>query len=304
MKFLYETYLCFSFSSLVFAQADTIPTFCFPMQTGNLWQYKEPPPPDEPYFTEIRTERDTTFFNGQTYGSFVTKNYGYSDTIGLVKYVRQVNNKVYRYFPNQQKEFMIYDFSKSVGDTVSIFSNPSQFGSDTSIVTVLDMGVQNIFGKPRKYVTFYNRLIQATLYWIEQITDSMGVTFSQIEPGYQLYLVGAIVDSVRYGTVTNVLLKEKEIPNDFTLFQNYPNPFNPFTEIQFNLANNSNVVVTIYDLLGKKIKNLVEGEFYPGEYKYKWDGRNNADITVSSGVYFITLRTDYYTKTIKALFLR
>ena len=117
-----------SYTSL-YSQTDS--SFYFPMKTGNLWQYKEPPPPDDPYITEIRIGRDTTFSNGQTYRSFLVDTYGYPDT-GLQAYRRQIGNKVYRYFPNQQKEYLIYDFSKNVRDTVAIYPSPIEPGDSAS----------------------------------------------------------------------------------------------------------------------------------------------------------------------------
>ncbi len=306
MQCFYYLSLFFSFSivSLAqtntdsFAQTNTPSIFYFPLKAGNLWQYKEPPPPEDPFITEVRAGRETTFSNGQTYRRFAT--YDSFD----VRYERQMGSKIFRYFLNQQTEFLIYDFSKNVGDTVSVFNNPSQFGSDTSIVTVLDIGTQNIFGKSKKYVTFFNRLIHATYYWIDQITDSLGITFSQIEPGYQLYLVGTIIDSVRYGVVTNVLTTEKEIPTYFTLFQNFPNPFNPSTTIAFKVPNGKQITLIIYNVLGERLRTLYAGYGNGDTQKIVWDRKNDVGIRVSSGVYFYQIRSESFTATKKMLLVQ
>jgi hypothetical protein len=227
------------------------------MKRGDLWQYKEPPPPDSPYKIETRTGRDATFSNGQTYGSLVTNNYGYGDTIRPVSYERQIGNKVYRYFPNQQKEFLVYDFSKNIGDTVSVFPRSS---TDSSVVIVSAAGFQNIYGKVRKYMTFYDKEIHASMYWIDQITDGIGLTFSQIEPGIQYSLVGTIIDSIRYGNITGVSPIVKEIPDAFTLFQNYPNPFNPSTTIYVRIPRGEPFTLFIYNILGERIRTLYTGK--------------------------------------------
>ena len=298
-------FLGFLFMVIIYCQlySQTNSSFYFPLKSCNLWQYKEPPPPDEPYITEIRTGRDTIFSNGQTYGSFVTQNYGYSDTVGAVKYERQIDNKVYRYFPNLQKEFLIYDFSKSVGDTVIIFPSPTEPG-DTNVITVFDSGIQNIFGSMRRYITFYNKEYPTTLYWIDQITDSIGITFSQIEPGLQLYLIGAIVDSIYFGSVTNVSPTVKEIPNTLILYQNFPNPFNPSTTIYVRVPRGESFTLFIYNILGERIRALYAGRGNGNTQNILWDAKNDAGIRVSSGVYFYQIRSNSFLATKKMLLVQ
>jgi Secretion system C-terminal sorting domain len=291
MKYVYYLALFFSFSIISFAQEDTInfiqsntpSTFYFPLKAGNLWQYKEPPPPEDPYIEETRTGRDTTFSNGQTYTELLEDSYGYPDT-SISSYIRVVDNRVYKYFPNDSAENLVYDFSKNLGDTVSIFPNPP--GYDTSVVTVLDTGTQNIFGTLRKYKTFYNRTKHVTLYWIDQITDSLGITFSQIEPGLQLYLVGAIIDSVKYGNVLRVMPNKTIIPTNCSLSQNYPNPFNPTTCISYSLGYPSFVSLVVYNVLGQKIATLVSEAKAQGVYSVTFN-----TLKLPSGIYLYRLQT-------------
>jgi len=84
-----------------------------------------------------------------------------------------------------------------------------------------------------------------------------------------------------YKTTTNY---EKEIPSDFILFQNYPNPFNPSTTIKFALPERAKVNLSIYNLLGEKVAELVDGELEAGYHETKWNAGGFA-----SGVYFYTL---------------
>ncbi|HMS33488.1 MAG TPA: FG-GAP-like repeat-containing protein [Ignavibacteria bacterium] len=72
-----------------------------------------------------------------------------------------------------------------------------------------------------------------------------------------------------------------EIPSDFKLYQNYPNPFNPSTKIKFDLKNISNVRLTVYDISGKAVEELLNSKLNPGSYEYTWNAGN-----VASGVYF------------------
>ena len=96
------------------------------------------------------------------------------------------------------------------------------------------------------------------------------------------------------------------VPGQTSLNQNYPNPFNPSTTIEYDLGfgdgPNQRVNLNIYDLLGRSIKTLLFNEEQTiGRYQIRWDGKDENDIPVSSGVYFIYMQTDKgrtYTKKI------
>ncbi|MBN1543108.1 carboxypeptidase regulatory-like domain-containing protein [candidate division KSB1 bacterium] len=76
------------------------------------------------------------------------------------------------------------------------------------------------------------------------------------------------------------------LPAVFSLEQNHPNPFNPTTEIAFALPENARVSLTIYNILGQPVKNLYSGSLEAGSHSLSWDGRNERDLAVPSGVYF------------------
>lgn len=100
------------------------------------------------------------------------------------------------------------------------------------------------------------------------------------------------------GYQTNV---ETEIlPDKFLLKQNYPNPFNPSTVIEYNLPESATVTLKIYDLMGREVKTLVNGEYQnKGLYKYFLNAYD-----LSSGVYFYQLKTDKYSETKKMVLIR
>ena len=79
------------------------------------------------------------------------------------------------------------------------------------------------------------------------------------------------------------------------LFANYPNPFNPETWIPFDLAEDADVTVHIYDLAGRSVRRLALGRRGPGSYRGRtdaayWDGRDDFGESVSSGMYIYELR--------------
>ena len=80
------------------------------------------------------------------------------------------------------------------------------------------------------------------------------------------------------------------VPNDFALLQNFPNPFNPTTSITYYLQTSSPTSVTIYDLMGNKVKDLFSGLENPGYKSINWDATDNDGDLVSSGIYFYKLQ--------------
>ena len=86
------------------------------------------------------------------------------------------------------------------------------------------------------------------------------------------------------GTLTSAPLAEQSIPQVYSLEQNYPNPFNPSTTIQYSLPLASHVKLSIYDVLGRVIMNLVDDVQSASYYKVQWNASN-----LSSGIYFYRL---------------
>jgi hypothetical protein len=84
------------------------------------------------------------------------------------------------------------------------------------------------------------------------------------------------------------------LPTKYELAQNYPNPFNSETTIKFSLPINSKISLDIYNTLGQKVKTLIDNNsMEAGYYTIKWNGTNENNISVASGVYFYQLRTGH-----------
>jgi hypothetical protein len=82
------------------------------------------------------------------------------------------------------------------------------------------------------------------------------------------------------------------LPAEFSLSQNYPNPFNPQTTIEFGLPIRADVELEIFNILGQKIRTLVQGSLPAGEHNVVWDGKLTSGRPTASGIYFYRLRTD------------
>jgi len=84
------------------------------------------------------------------------------------------------------------------------------------------------------------------------------------------------------------------IPKQFEVLQNYPNPFNPSTIISVSLPENANMNIKIYNALGQEVITLVDGQFTPGNYDFRWDGTDSSGKVVSAGVYFYRVEAGNY----------
>ncbi|MEX0845794.1 MAG: right-handed parallel beta-helix repeat-containing protein, partial [Balneolaceae bacterium] len=95
------------------------------------------------------------------------------------------------------------------------------------------------------------------------------------------------------------------LPTEFELYQNYPNPFNPSTTIGFNLAeNNIKVSLIVYNILGQKVKTVVNDVYQAGRHKAVWDGTNDAGMQVSTGVYIYRIQAGDIVQSKKLTFIK
>ncbi len=94
------------------------------------------------------------------------------------------------------------------------------------------------------------------------------------------------------------------LPQQFQLMQNYPNPFNPETTIRYHLPEAIPVKLSIYNMLGQKIKTLVDAKQTAGEYRIRWNGRDESGREVASGIYLYRLKAGDFVSTKKMLLLQ
>jgi hypothetical protein len=82
------------------------------------------------------------------------------------------------------------------------------------------------------------------------------------------------------------------VPRAFALYPNYPNPFNPSTAIRYDLATAGPVRLSVYDLVGQRIRQLLDDHRSAGHHQLEWNGADENGIVVASGVYLLRLETD------------
>ncbi|MCK5125608.1 MAG: T9SS type A sorting domain-containing protein [candidate division Zixibacteria bacterium] len=94
------------------------------------------------------------------------------------------------------------------------------------------------------------------------------------------------------------------IPRNFELAQNYPNPFNPATEIKYSVPSRSQVNIEVFNILGRKIRTLVDESKSAGEYRVTWDGNDSNGQNVSTGIYFYRIQAGDFVESKKMLLLK
>ena len=94
------------------------------------------------------------------------------------------------------------------------------------------------------------------------------------------------------------------LPESFALYQNYPNPFNPNTTISYDLPEQAQVTLDIFDIMGKQTKTLVNQPQDAGFRTAVWDGTDELERTVSAGVYLYRIRAGEFSQTRKMLLLK
>ena len=127
-------------------------------------------------------------------------------------------------------------------------------------------------------------------YSVIQIDNGFAVVGSTANPatgGGDVYLI----KTNNEGRITAVSEENSfSPPKSFALFQNYPNPFNPNTTISFDIVKTGEVKLEIYNVLGQRVRVLVDQRVSQGSYTVSWDGRDEKGTLVASGVYFYKLQ--------------
>ena len=93
-------------------------------------------------------------------------------------------------------------------------------------------------------------------------------------------------------------------PESFELYQNFPNPFNPETVIQFDVAKRTEMNISVYNLLGQRVKTLLNKNMETGTYTLKWNGRDDTGSMLPSGMYFYELKSPLFTSVKKLVLVR
>lgn len=268
----------------------------FPLQVGNYWQYKITKSQYggtkiENWIGFVEVMSDTSMSNGKKYYRMKDeRKMGFAYASGFIR-VDSSNGNIYSYsIPNEIK---IDSLLAKKGDGVDR-ENCHIVSEDTTKL---------LFGMT--YKTRYIRQNCITSYeeteweYAEGIGEIKRVFVDKMYIiNYKAEILYAKVDGREYGTKSN-LQYNYELPRKIYLAQNYPNPFNSSTIIEYYLPNPSNVIIVLYDALGRKVDTIVNGEHAAGEYSILLNAER-----LSAGIYFYTIYTGVYSQSKKMIFLK
>ena len=97
---------------------------------------------------------------------------------------------------------------------------------------------------------------------------------------------------------------DETLPVTFALHNAYPNPFNPVATLRYDLPKDELVTITVYDILGNIVNNLVNGNQSSGYKSVQWNATNNQGQPVSAGVYFYSIEVGEFRQTKKMILLK
>ncbi|MEA2095085.1 MAG: T9SS type A sorting domain-containing protein [Candidatus Cloacimonadota bacterium] len=105
-------------------------------------------------------------------------------------------------------------------------------------------------------------------------------------------------------TLVAIVGADDEVVTTTKLLSNYPNPFNPVTNIAYSINETGNVTIDVYNLKGQLVKSLVNEVIETGDHIVTWNGRDNSNKSVASGVYFYKMKSSNYTATKKMILMK
>jgi hypothetical protein len=195
---------------------------------------------------------------------------------------------------------VLYGVSGAVTDSVTNLPLRSKVFISGFDVDSAEVYSDSLFGK------YYRLIIQGTY----------NITFSA--PGYYSKTINGVYVKNDSLTTLNVKLRPNttgivnngEVAAKFELYQNYPNPFNPSTKIKFDIPKTplnppeggtfgGYVKLAIYDILGREVATLVDGQLKPGVYEVDWDAS-----AYTSGVYFYMLTANSFEQTKEMILIK
>jgi hypothetical protein len=146
-------------------------------------------------------------------------------------------------------------------------------------------------------------------WWMNHGENVMALTYEDMNcaaaGNYDSTAYALVLGICEYlGLDLSQIQNEAAMPNSYSLLQNYPNPFNPVTKLRYDLPENSHVNITIYDMLGRAVKTMVNQHQNAGHRSIIWDGTNDYGNTVSTGIYLYQIQSGAYTRTKKMVFLK
>ena len=181
---------------------------------------------------------------------------------------------------------LLYDFTASL-----IVNGQVKAEYNSSSLTIREMKIdhQSVFDE-----IFAAQAMFGEIEWDVSVRDSMVEVTSEN---------GALTLGVNASAAV-LSINGELLPEVFSLHQNYPNPFNPVTKLRYDLPENGHVNITIYDMLGREVKTLINQAQDPGYRSLIWYATNDYGKPVSAGIYIYQIQAGEYMQTKKMVLLK
>ena len=269
-----------------FKIVSTPPFSYFPISPGNKWFFSIGY--DNIIRKKLEVQKDTILKDGFSYSKLnyysVNTDSSFSLMEGSSFYLRKDGHRIIEY-----PDLLILDFNMDIGDSVYLTSGRLEAVFDYYLYGI-------VYGKYLTTCYFFS-----TPYDFYTYTDSIGFNSSgQTFRNYPTVLQGCEIDNKVYGNIiTGIENQQKIILNDFCLSQNYPNPFNSTTKIGYSIPKTSFVTLKVYDILGREVAALVNGEKPAGNYEVEFNGNG-----LSSGIYFYKIQAGNFSSVKKMILVK
>jgi len=186
--------------------------------------------------------------------------------------------------------------------------HPSVFSYFDSLVYTLTIELE-FFGNT--FTDIYDNVTDTTLSIaannLDALLSALNLTESSINWFVDAYAgVYSVTSDTGQFVLNRELLSVDEItiPEKFAVHQNHPNPFNPVTTIHYDLPENALVNITIYDMMGRQVKTLINNTQTAGYKSTQWNANNHAGQPVSAGLYLYTIQAEEFRQTKKMVLLK
>jgi hypothetical protein len=183
---------------------------------------------------------------------------------------------------NYEQKIGFYNVSKSLTDSIEIFSITSRYG-------LVDISKSNFL------IDAISEDSVSLTFDVDEILlnkDTINVSSSEGDFLITFFILGK-------GTITAIEQNSIETPNQYELYQNFPNPFNPSTKIRYSVPQSSTIVIKVFDILGNEIETLVDEEKFIGTYELTWNAER-----LPSGIYFYKLQSGSFVETKKMVLMK
>ena len=211
---------------------------------------------------------------------------GIAPDLGAIEYVVEAP-ELFNAVVNEQDSSVTLLWSTTTSDDLQYYSLERSSDSTFSVIDAMYIVEENNYTEENLEWNqeYFYRVSAFVGYW----TDHSNIT-------------SVILGSL--GTSDSASSKNSIIPADYALHQNYPNPFNPVTTLRYDLPENGLVKITVYDMLGNVINELVNEVQNSGYKSIQWNATNNQGQPVSAGVYLYTIEAGDFRQTKKMILLK